>query len=45
MQADLPDFKRQLEESKSIQTRLLSLTSNVDALSELVSNPEVDGLN
>lgn len=40
VQADLPEFKRQLELSKSIQTRLLSLTSNVDALSEGVSNPQ-----
>ncbi|RDB23516.1 Centromere/kinetochore protein zw10 [Hypsizygus marmoreus] len=40
VQRDLPEFKRQLASSKSVQTRLESLTTNVDSLSESISNPE-----
>ncbi|KAJ7782061.1 hypothetical protein DFH07DRAFT_792440 [Mycena maculata] len=38
--ADLPQFEQQLESSKSVQTRLQALSSNVDGLSHTVSDPE-----
>ncbi|KAJ7623164.1 hypothetical protein FB45DRAFT_752778 [Roridomyces roridus] len=38
--ADLPTFEQQLESSKSVQTRLQSLSSNVDELSQTLSDPE-----
>ncbi|KAJ7504302.1 hypothetical protein B0H11DRAFT_1981579 [Mycena galericulata] len=38
--ADLPQFEQQLETSKSVQTRLQSLASNVDRLSQTLSDPE-----
>ncbi|KAJ7130610.1 hypothetical protein C8R44DRAFT_613672 [Mycena epipterygia] len=37
---DLPKFEQQLESSKSVQTRLQSLTSNVDGLNQTLSDPE-----
>ncbi|KAF8216598.1 hypothetical protein K438DRAFT_1797518 [Mycena galopus ATCC 62051] len=37
---DLPQFEQQLESSKSVQTRLQSLTSNVDGLNQTLVNPE-----
>ncbi|KAJ7224168.1 hypothetical protein GGX14DRAFT_648787 [Mycena pura] len=37
---DLPKFDQQLESSKSVQTRLRSLVSNVDELNHTLSNPE-----
>ncbi|KAF5373242.1 hypothetical protein D9615_007430 [Tricholomella constricta] len=40
IQSDLPEFQRQLAASKSVQERLQTLTTNVDSLSESVSNPE-----
>ncbi|KAL5513152.1 YTM1_2 [Sanghuangporus vaninii] len=36
----LPDFERQLESSKSVQTRLKDLSLNVDQLTETLENPE-----
>lgn len=38
---ELPAFERQLASSKSVQTRLLDLTSNVNKLSNSLLNPEV----
>ncbi|KAJ7281438.1 hypothetical protein C8J57DRAFT_1433387 [Mycena rebaudengoi] len=38
--ADLPKFEQQLESSKSVQTRLQSLTGNVDDLNRTLSDPE-----
>ncbi|KAG5636865.1 hypothetical protein H0H81_006587 [Sphagnurus paluster] len=40
IQSDLPEFQRQLAASKSVQERLHTLTTNVDTLSNSVSNPE-----
>ncbi|CAK5267741.1 unnamed protein product [Mycena citricolor] len=37
---DLPEFERQLESSKSVQTRLQSLASNVDRLDHTLSDSE-----
>ncbi|KAJ6581607.1 hypothetical protein B0H19DRAFT_930561 [Mycena capillaripes] len=37
---DLPQFEQQLESSKSVQTRLQSLVSNVDGLNQALSDPE-----
>ncbi|KAJ6518886.1 hypothetical protein C8R45DRAFT_807703 [Mycena sanguinolenta] len=37
---DLPQFEQQLESSKSVQTRLQSLASNVDGLNQTLSHPE-----
>ncbi|KAF7370529.1 Dsl1-C domain-containing protein [Mycena sanguinolenta] len=37
---DLPQFEQQLESSKSVQTRLQSLASNVDGLNQTLSQPE-----
>ncbi|KAJ7334235.1 hypothetical protein DFH08DRAFT_302683 [Mycena albidolilacea] len=37
---DLPQFEQQLESSKSVQTRLQSLVSNVDGLNRTLSDPE-----
>ncbi|SJL04032.1 uncharacterized protein ARMOST_07389 [Armillaria ostoyae] len=37
---DLPQFEQQLESAKSVQTRLQSLTSEVDGLSDKLSRPE-----
>ncbi|KAJ7255514.1 hypothetical protein B0H12DRAFT_1113859 [Mycena haematopus] len=37
---DLPQFEQQLESSKSVQTRLQSLVSNVDGLNQALSHPE-----
>ncbi|KAK0188663.1 hypothetical protein F5146DRAFT_1002724 [Armillaria mellea] len=37
---DLPQFEQQLELAKSVQTRLQSLTSEVDGLSDELSRPE-----
>ncbi|THH07395.1 hypothetical protein EW145_g3406 [Phellinidium pouzarii] len=37
---ELPDFERQLELSRSAQTRLQDLSTNVDKLSDELSNPE-----
>ncbi|KAJ7696579.1 hypothetical protein B0H17DRAFT_1198090 [Mycena rosella] len=37
---DLPKFEQQFESSKSVQTRLQSLASNVDGLSHTLSDPE-----
>ncbi|KAJ7446711.1 hypothetical protein FB451DRAFT_1291273 [Mycena latifolia] len=37
---DLPKFEQQLESSKSVQTRLQSLASNVEGLSQTLSDPE-----
>ncbi|KAF9466111.1 Centromere/kinetochore Zw10-domain-containing protein [Collybia nuda] len=39
IQADLPEFNRQLDLSKSVQTRFHSLTTNVDTLNDVVSDP------
>lgn len=39
--SDLPAFEQQLSTSRSIQERLLSLTQNVDQLSDSLSNPKV----
>ncbi|KAF7356519.1 Dsl1-C domain-containing protein [Mycena venus] len=36
---DLPQFEQQLESSKSVQTRLQSLVSNVDELNQTLSDP------
>jgi centromere/kinetochore protein ZW10 len=38
---DVPSFDRQLESSKSVQTRLHSLIANVDSLSLTISDPQV----
>ncbi|KAJ7170492.1 hypothetical protein C8R43DRAFT_981936 [Mycena crocata] len=38
--ADLPKFEQQLESSKSVQTRLRTLSSDVDGLSRTLSDPE-----
>ncbi|KAK0466988.1 Centromere/kinetochore Zw10-domain-containing protein [Desarmillaria tabescens] len=37
---DLPQFEQQLASAKSVQTRLQSLTSEVDSLSDKLSRPE-----
>ncbi|KAJ6515056.1 hypothetical protein C8R47DRAFT_1206403 [Mycena vitilis] len=37
---DLPQFEQQLESSKSVQTRLQSLASNVDELDHTLSDPQ-----
>ncbi|KAJ7654458.1 hypothetical protein DFH06DRAFT_1298890 [Mycena polygramma] len=37
---DLPQFEQQLESSKSVQTRLQSLASNVDGLDHTLSDPQ-----
>jgi hypothetical protein len=39
--SDNSSFERQLESSKSAQTRLRSLATNVDNLSHAVSDPKV----
>ncbi|KAG6813844.1 hypothetical protein H0H92_006788 [Tricholoma furcatifolium] len=41
IQKDLPEFKRQLTASKSVQERLQTLTINVDALHNSVSDPDL----
>ncbi|KAF6761606.1 hypothetical protein DFP72DRAFT_626225 [Ephemerocybe angulata] len=39
IQQNLPQFKHQLELSKSVQSRMSQLTEEVDALNETISNP------
>ncbi|KAG6817517.1 hypothetical protein H0H87_007485 [Tephrocybe sp. NHM501043] len=40
IQGDLPEFQRQWAAARSVQERLQVLTTNVDNLSDAVSNPE-----
>ncbi|KXN87429.1 hypothetical protein AN958_08860 [Leucoagaricus sp. SymC.cos] len=40
IQSDLPQFQRQWNSAKSIQTRLQALTNNVDSLNTTVSDPK-----
>ncbi|GLB41696.1 putative centromere/kinetochore Zw10 [Lyophyllum shimeji] len=40
IQSDLPEFQRQLAASKSVQERLQTLTTNVDALNDSICNEE-----